>query len=138
MKEEARGMNIKDFKVGQTVCVELTGNASRGKKPEQCIEEWEITSVGRKYIKAGRKSDGGIRGERTFEYKESYGRFVQKTNYSIDYIIYETREEIERKFEKSKLLNEVETFFRDWSKPKHLSTEQLKRIKEILEEKQEE
>lgn len=32
-------MNIKDFKVGQTVYVELTGNASRGKTPEQCIEE---------------------------------------------------------------------------------------------------
>ena len=60
-------MNIKDFKVGQTVWVELTGDTSRGKTAEQCIEEWEITSVGR-------------------------------------------------------------------SKPKNLSIEQLKRIKEILEE----
>lgn len=127
-------MNIKDFKVGQTVYVELTGNASRGKTAEQCIDEWEITSVGRKYVKAGRCSDGTIWGETTFEYRENYGRFVQKTNYSIDYIIYETRQEIERKFEKSKLLNEVETFFRDWGKPKNLSIEQLKRIKEILEE----
>lgn len=55
-------MGIKDFKVGQTVYVELTGNASRGKTAEQCIEEWEITSVGRKYIRAGRKSDGRIWG----------------------------------------------------------------------------
>lgn len=55
-------MGIKDFKVGQTVYVELTGNASRGKTAEHCIEEWEITSVGRKYIRAGRKSDGRIWG----------------------------------------------------------------------------
>lgn len=129
-------MNIKDFKVGQTVYVELTGNASRGKTAEQCIEEWEITSVGRKYIKAGRKSDGRIWGETTFEYNDCYGRFVQKTDYCVDYILYETKEELERKFEKTKLLNEVESFFRDWSKPKNLSIEQLKRIKEILEEKE--
>lgn len=129
-------MNIKDFKAGQTVYVELTGNASRGKTTEQCIEEWEITSVGRKYIKAGRKSDGGIWGERTFEYRENYKRFVEKTDCCVDYILYETREELKRKFEKSKLLNEVESFFRDCSKPKNLSIEQLKRIKEILEEKE--
>lgn len=126
-------MNIKDFKVGQTVYVELTGNASRGKATEQCIEEWEITSVGRKYIKAGRKSDGTIWRETTFEYRENYEKFVEKTDYCVDYILYMTRQEIERKFEKSKLLNEIETFFRDWNKPKKLSIGQLKRIKEILE-----
>lgn len=127
-------MNIKDFKVGQTVWVELTGDTSRGKTAEQCIEEWEITSVGRKYIKAGRKSDGTIWRETTFEYREDCGRFVEKTEYYVDYILYSTRQELEEKFEKSKLLNEVELFFRDWSKPKNLSIEQLKRIKEILEE----
>lgn len=74
-------MNIKDFKVGQTVYVELTGNASRGKTPEQCIEEWEIASVGRKYIKAGKRSDGRIWVEITFEYRENYGRFEEKTDY---------------------------------------------------------
>lgn len=129
-------MNIKDFKVGQTVYVELTGNASRGKTAEQCIEEWEITSVGRKYIKACKKESGVFRFETTFEYKENSKRFVQKTDCCVNYILYPTRQEIERKFEKSKLLNEVETFFRDWSKPKKLSIEQLKRIKEILEEKE--
>lgn len=129
-------MNIKDFKVGQTVYVELTGNASRGKTAEQRIEEWEITSVGRKYIKAGRKSGGRIWREITFEYRESYGRFVEKADCCIDYILYTTRQDIGRKFEKAKLLNEVESFFRDWSKPKNLSIEQLKRIKEILEEKE--
>lgn len=128
-------MNIKDFKVGQTVWVEITGNASRGKTAEQCIEEWEITSVGRKYIKACKKEGCAFRFETTFEYKENRKRFVQKTDCCVNYILYETKEEIKRKFEKSKLLNEVETFFRDWSKPENLSIEQLKRIKEILEER---
>lgn len=127
-------MNIKDFKVGQTVYIELTGNASRGRMPEQCIEEWEITSVGRKYIKAGRKSDDGIWGERTFEYRENYGRFVEKTDCCVNYILYLKRKEIEEKHEKSRLIDEVGAFFRDWSKPKKLSIEQLKRIKEILGE----
>lgn len=130
-------MNIKDFKVGQTVYVELTGNASRGKTPEQCIEEWEIAFVGRKYISAGKRHETlGIVGETTFEYRENYGRFVCKTDCCVDYILYETRQEIERKFEKSKLLNEVGTFFRDWGKPEKLSIEQLKRIKGILDEKE--
>lgn len=127
-------MNIKDFKVGQTVYVELTRDASRGKTTEQCIEEWRITSVGRKYVKAGRCSDGTIWGETTFEYNDCYGRFVQKTDCCVDYILYPTREELEEKIEKSKLLNEVESFFRDCGKPKNLSIEQLKRIKEILGE----
>lgn len=128
-------MNIKDFKVGQTVYVELTGNASREKTAEECIEEWEITSVGRKYVKAGKRHEEyGIFRETTFEYRDSYNRFVQKTDYCVDYVIYLARQEIERKIEKSKLLNEIESFFRDWNKPKNLSIEQLKRIKEILAE----
>lgn len=128
-------MNIKDFKVGQTVYVELTGNASRGKTPEQCIKEWEITSVGRKYIKAGKRSDGRIYGEITFEYRENDGGFVQKTDRCVNYILYLARQEIEEKHEKNMLLNGIEKFFRDWSKPEKLSIGQLKRIKEILEEK---
>lgn len=75
-------MNIKDFKVGQTVYVELTGNASRGKTPEQFIEEWEVTSVGRKYIKACKKESGIFRFETTFEFQDYNERFVEKSAYS--------------------------------------------------------
>ncbi len=128
-------MNIKDFKVGQTVYVELTGNASRGKTPEQCIEEWEITYVGRKYIEAVKKDKNQLRFKTVFEWREEYKSFVQKTVYSINYILYLTRQEIEEKREKNMLLNGIEKFFRDWSKPEKLSIGQLKRIKEILEEK---
>lgn len=125
-------MNIKDFKVGQTVYVELTGNAIRGKTAEQCIEEWEITSVGRKYIKAGKRAYGRIWGERTFEYRDSYGRFVQKTDCCVDYIIYLTRQEIEKKQEKSRLFREIEERFR-YGSQRDISLEQLRAIHGILE-----
>lgn len=126
-------MNIKDFKVGQTVYVELARNASRGKIPEQCIEEWEITSVGRKYIKAGKRSDGRIWGETTFEYRENYGRFVQKTDCCVNYIIYLTKQEIEEKHEKSRLFREIEQRFRSGSQ-RDISLEQLRAIHGILDE----
>lgn len=125
-------MNIKDFKVGQTVYVELTGNASRGKTPEQCIGEWEITSVGRKYIKACKKESGIFRFETTFEYKENYKGFAEKTNYSSDYILYSTKQEIEEKHEKSRLFREIEQRFR-YGSQRDISLEQLRTIHGILE-----
>lgn len=125
-------MNIKDFKVGQTVYVELTGNASRGKTAEQCIEEWEITSVGRKYIKAGKRSGGKIWGEITFEYRENYKRFVEKTDCCVDYILYLTRQEIEEKQEKIRLFREIEQRFRCGSQ-RDIPLEQLRAIHRILE-----
>ncbi len=57
---------------------------------KECIEEWEVSSVGRKYIKAGKRSDG-IWGEIAFEYRESYKRLVEKTDCCVDYILYLTR-----------------------------------------------
>lgn len=125
-------MNIKDFKVGQTVYVELTGDASRGKEPEQCIEEWEITSAGRKYIKACKKESRIFRFETTFEYRENYGGFVQKTDRCVDYILYLTRQEIEEKHDKSRLFMEVEQRFR-YGSQRDISLEQLRAIYGILE-----
>lgn len=125
-------MNIKDFKVGQAVYVELTGNASRGKTQERCIEEWEITSVGRKYIKAGKRSDGRIWVEITFEYRDTYKRFVEKTNRCVDYILYTTRQEIEEKHEKNRLFREIEQRFR-YGSQRDISLEQLRAIHGILE-----
>lgn len=131
-------MNIKDFKVGQTVYVELTGNASRGKTAEQCIEEWEIASVGRKYIEVGRKDeDGKVWGKRLFEYRESYGKFVEKTKYSPNYFIYLTRQEIEDEHEKSRLYRAISEVFRGYGADRKLTLEQLRKIKGILAEGEE-
>lgn len=128
-------MNIKDFKGGHTVYVEPAGNASRGNTPKQCIEEWEVSSVGRKYIKAGKRSGGRIWGEITFEYRENYKRFVVKTDCCVDYIIYLTKQEIEEKHEKSRLFREIEQRFRCGSQ-KDISLGQLRAIDNILREEQ--
>ena len=125
----------KDFNVGQTVWVELTGNASRGRTAEECIEEWEITSVGRKYIKAGKRIEKlGIIGEITFEYRDTYKRFVQKTDCCVNYIIYVTRQEIEEKHEKNRLFLEIMKWFSSGSE-RDISLEQLRLIHEILQKK---
>lgn len=124
-------MNIKDFKVGQTVWVELVGDARRGKTDEQCIEEWEIASVGRKYIKAAKKYNSSSIHETTFEFDECRERFSQKTRFSADYILYMTRQEIEEKREKNRLFREIEERFRYGSR-KDISLEQLREIGDIL------
>ena len=125
-------MNIKDFKVGQTVYVELTGNASRGKTPEQCIEEWEISSVGKKYINAVKKNPDSFLYKLVFEWSEAYGRFVEKTRCSVNYILYPTRQEIEESHEKSMLIREIERRFR-YGSQRNISLEQLRAIHGILE-----
>ncbi len=132
MTEETKGMNIKDFKVGQTVYVELTGNASRGKAPEQCIEEWEITYVGRKYIEAVKKGSNPFLFKTVFEWREEYKSFVQKTVRSINYTLYLTRQEIEEEHEKSRLFREIEERF-GYGLQRDISLEQLRAIHGILE-----
>lgn len=127
-------MNIKDFKVGQTVYVELTGNARRGKTAEQCIEEWEITFVGRKYIKARKKENGIFRFETTFEFQGYNERFVEKTAYSEkNYVLYAAKQEIEEKREKNRLFREIEEWFR-YGSQRDISLEQLWAIHGILDE----
>jgi hypothetical protein len=132
MTEETKGMNIKDFKVGQTVYVELTGSASRGKTPEQCIEEWEITYVGRKYIEALKKGSDPFLFKTVFEWREEHKSFVQKTTHGINYVLYLTRQEIEEKQEKSRLFREIEQRFR-YGSQKDIYLEQLRAIHGILE-----
>lgn len=125
----------KDFNVGQTVWVEVTGNASRGRTVEECIEEWEITSVGRKYIKAGRRHKSlGILNETVFEYRDNYKRFVQKADCCVNYILYLTRQEIEEKHEKSQLFLKIIKWF-NFSSERDISLEQLRLIYEILQKK---
>ena len=132
MTEETKGMNIKDFIVGQTVYIELTGGASRGKTPEQCIEEWEITYVGRKYIEALKKGSDPFLFKTVFEWREEHKSFVQKTAHSINYVLYPTRQEIEEKHEKSRLFREIEHRF-SYGSRRDISLERLRAIHGILE-----
>lgn len=126
-------MNIKDFKVGQTVYVELVGKASKGKTPDQCIEEWKVISVGEKYIRAGKKNRNSLLFIVLFEWSCLYERFVEKTNFGANYILYLTRQELEEKQEKSILFREIENRFR-YGSQRDISLEQLRAIHGILDE----
>ena len=129
-------MDIKDLKVGQTVWIRLTGNAIRGKCGDELIEEWVIDKIGRKYITASKKT--GYPKEIIFE-KRGYGyedRFVEKTNYCVDYIMYETEQEIRDEMDKDKIYRSIQMFFDRFNKNK-LTLEQLKGIKKIIDEESE-
>ena len=129
-------MNLKDFKVGQTVWIRLTGNAVRGKHGDELAEEWVIDKIGRKYITASKKT--GYPKGIIFE-KKGYGyedRFVEKTNYCVDYIMYETEQEIRDEMEKYKIYRDVQLFFDRFNKNK-LTLEQLRSIKKIIDEESE-
>lgn len=123
-------MEIKDFKIGQRVWVKLTGNASRGKSGSDLIEEWEVVSVGRKYVKAkkvGYSHSWGIE----FEKRGYSERFVQKTNACVDYVIYESKQAILDEFEASNLERKICDFFRN-CRSKNISLEQLREISKII------
>ncbi len=55
---KVKSMKKEDFHVGQKVWVYLTRNAARWMKPEERIQEWEVVSVGRKYITVARSRGG--------------------------------------------------------------------------------
>ena len=126
-------MDLKDFKVGQTVWIRLTGNAIRGKRGDELIEEWVIDKIGRKYITASKKT-GYPRGI-IFEKSDYYvyeGRFVEKTYYCVNYIMYETEQDIRGEIEKDKIYKDIQLFFDRFNKNK-LTLEQLRSIKKIID-----
>ena len=129
-------MNIKDVKVGQSVYIELTGNACRGKSGAELIEEWEVVSVGRKLIKAKRKGWNDISAI-TFERREfGFGdHFVEKTDYSVDYIMYANRKDLEDELERRDLLMFVRNYFGGYGE-KNISVGALRKIANLIREEQ--
>lgn len=122
--------SLKDFCKGQTVWVELTGNASRYKTGDELIEEWEVISVGRKYVTAKHKD--GYREEKFEETDRNYGGLTQKTKYCVDYVLYPTRQAIADKIEKENLIKWFKGEFSEWSDKSRYSLEKLRKAKEIL------
>lgn len=120
-KNKMEKIRVADFKVGQLAYLELIGNAKRGKKKEELIQECVIEAVGRKYVTAKR---------RKFKESDVYDGLVEHTEYSADYILYTTKEAVENKFEKDELLTEIKNFF--WRGGNKLSLEQLKEIKNLI------
>lgn len=130
-------MDLKDFKVGQTVWVQLTGNEARGKHGDELIEEWEVVTVGKKYIHAKKK---GYFYPTVFEKREYgyYGKFVQKTEGCVNYILYASKAELEEELEHSRLFDEISQAFRGFGVKHNFSLEQLRKIKAIISESREE
>lgn len=121
-------MEIKDFTVGQKVWIKLTGNASRGKSGNDLIQEWEVVSVGRKYVTA----KCGWR-EYKFEVCDYNNSCLkQVTNYTADYHLYMSKEDIEKELEKSRLFLEVSDCFRNFGSERNFTLEQLREIKAII------
>ena len=96
-------MKKEDFKVGQTVWIYLIGDAARGKNTdEERIEEWEVVSIGRKYLQAKKKNwnYGSVKFDIT-------NNFRHCTNYSPDYKLYLTKEELLKELWRRKVRDEI-------------------------------
>ncbi len=125
-------MKLKDFKVGQTVWVYLIGNARRNKKREECIEEWEVTRVGKRYVYAKKK--GTDFGEVAFKRLNCAPyHWIEKTDYFVfNYLLYATRKELGEYLEKDYLQRTISDFFQGHG-GRRLSLLQLREIKEIID-----
>lgn len=96
-------MKKEDFKVGQTVWIYLIGNAARGKTEEERIEEWEVTSIGKKYIHAIKK--GKNYGDERFDITKNFIHYNKE--YSAAYELYLTKEELLKKLWRKETQNAI-------------------------------
>ena len=129
-ENETRKVNVKDFKVGQTVWVELIGNASIGKTKKQCIKECEVTYIGKEYIKAvqkGRNANTAIK----FCLDEYSGKFISWLRRNVTHILYETKQEINEKFERQILLSNINSML-CCGMENDITLKQLRQIYSIL------
>lgn len=121
-------ITINDFKVGQKVYIELTGNAKRGKKPEDLIVEAVVEKIGKKYVT--------VKGYQFKEHDFSYGGLIQNTNTCIDYVLYPDKKALEDKLQSEFLIKDINTRISRLSLGgwKAISLDSLKKIYEILNE----
>ncbi|MDU7032035.1 MAG: hypothetical protein E6357_30745 [Clostridiales bacterium] len=119
-----------NFKVGQTAYIELTGNASRGKKPnsEELIKQCTVTSVGRKYVIAD--------GKKYKEHDFSYVGLIEHTEYCMDSVLYPNKKDILDKFEKENLINSCKRVFEGFGKcvASEFSLDKLRNIKKMIDD----
>ena len=94
-------LTCKNFTKGQKAYIWLINDAARSKKPEECLQETIITSVGRKYINTPHI---------TFKESETdywYGGMEEKTHYSVDYILFATKEQALEAIEQTELIRQI-------------------------------
>lgn len=105
-------MKKEDFKVGQTVYllpVKFAGPKFDYLRIEKRIVETTVQAVGRKYLKVNHC--GGIRFDITNDFREV-------TNYSIQYRLFLSKEDIQQYFKRRNMEERVSTAFRF---PNHLT-----------------
>lgn len=118
---------IKDMNVGDIVYCKLMANAALNKKRNELIEEWEIVTIGRKYVTAVEK---GQKYPRKIQFRIDRD-YAENTVYSVSRQLYADKQEILDNLEKVENLEWIRRQFNCYGQPKY-SLDQLKRIKEIL------
>lgn len=123
-------MKKEDFHKGQIVWVYLIGNAARGlKTTDERIKEWEVVTVGRKYITVRPK--GGLGWEQKFDIENDF-RHVYTFGCS-DYELHLTKEEIYKQVERVERIEYIERFC-NWSRRNlnRMNDEDLQTVEEIF------
>ena len=120
---------LNNKKVGDTVYLfedgENTKRRLRGEPLENKIIETTIIKIGRKYLTV----NTGTQFDKTINYRE-------KTNYCEDYYLYAEKQDIYDLVEKENLLHLIykKVDLYNYSNKNNISLDQLRRIKEILDE----
>lgn len=107
-------MELSEFEIGQRVWVRLIGNAARNKSEDELIEEWKVTSVGKKYLYARKigKNDLYTKIFIKPESKQLQNVLVESTKSHIqNYLLYKSKEDILEEKETRELRATVESFF---------------------------
>lgn len=122
---------LDNLKVGDKVVVVAEGTNQdryyRGRPIEDRIREGVVAKNGRKYITVKMINDSEIQFDKTNNYTE-------KTNGCADYSLYANRQDIFDKFERESLEIDLRLAF-DFSSSRKFSLDQLRRIKNIIDEK---
>lgn len=101
-------MRKEDFKKGQTVWIYLIGNGARGKKTKkERIKEYEVISIGRKYITVRPKIGGW---DVKFEIENDFREVV--TSGGTDHLLFLSKEDIDVMLERQEKTRFVQQAFR--------------------------
>ncbi|OUQ46220.1 hypothetical protein B5E64_05530 [Drancourtella sp. An12] len=114
-------MKKEEFKKGQTVWVYLIGNAARRVTEDNRIQEWEVKSVGRKYLTAGPKDGRGW--DAKFSMEEDFCNVGEPCE---DYKLFFTKEDLLAELEAESLRKQIRLFCQAFNKLERVPLEQLR------------
>lgn len=124
---------VKDFKVGDSVYIEVTGNAARDLPDDidSRIKSTTVTKIGKKYVTAK------IGEWTTVQFEETNcnygGGLRQHTEGCVDYILFKTKQDIYDRHEANVILNELYRVFGQHS-GYHIPIDKLREIQAIVKQ----